>query len=82
MRQSRLRGGALALESVLDLGCSIGVEYFIAARLMKPSGRVTGVDMLPVMLGRAFPGRGGGGRPLGYENLEFKLGFLGKFALA
>lgn len=63
-------------ETVLDLGCGTGVECFIAARLVGPEGRVIGVDMLPVMLARASRGAAGVSARLGYENLEFKLGFL------
>jgi len=63
-------------ETVLDLGCGTGVECFIAARLVGAAGQVIGVDMLPAMLGRASRGAVGVSANLGYENLEFKLGFL------
>jgi 7,8-dihydro-6-hydroxymethylpterin dimethyltransferase len=52
------------------------VECFIAARLVGPAGRVTGVDMLPVMLDRASRGAAGVAANLGYDNLHFKLGYL------
>jgi MoaA/NifB/PqqE/SkfB family radical SAM enzyme/ubiquinone/menaquinone biosynthesis C-methylase UbiE len=63
-------------ETVLDLGCGTGVECFIASRLVGPAGQVVGVDMLPVMLGRASRGAVGVADHLGYDNLTFKLGFL------
>src|ERR1700730_3443306 len=40
-------------ETVLDLGSGAGVDCFIAAKRVGPSGRVIGVDMTPEMLARA-----------------------------
>lgn len=40
-------------EAVLDIGCGSGVDTLIAARLVGPEGRVTGVDMTAAMLERA-----------------------------
>jgi MoaA/NifB/PqqE/SkfB family radical SAM enzyme/SAM-dependent methyltransferase len=71
-----LEAGLQPGETVLDLGCGTGVECFIAARLVGPAGRVIGVDMLPAMLGRASRGAVGVSANLGYDNLEFKLGYL------
>jgi MoaA/NifB/PqqE/SkfB family radical SAM enzyme/ubiquinone/menaquinone biosynthesis C-methylase UbiE len=70
--EARLRPG----ETVVDLGCGTGVECFIAARLTGPAGKVIGVDMLPAMLGRASRGAVGVAENLGYDNLQFKLGYL------
>ncbi len=68
-------------ERVLDLGCGAGIECFIAARLVGPSGWVIGVDMLESMLSRAVQGGAEVGRILGYNNLEFKQGFLEELPL-
>jgi len=71
-----LEAGLAPGETVLDLGCGTGVECFIAARLTGPAGKVIGVDMLPAMLGRASRGAVGVAGNLGYDNLQFKLGYL------
>ena len=40
-------------ETVLDIGCGGGVDIFMAAIMVGPSGRAVGVDMTPEMLARA-----------------------------
>jgi arsenite methyltransferase len=40
-------------EVVLDIGCGAGVDSFIAACMVGPSGRVVGIDVTPAMLQRA-----------------------------
>ena len=57
-------------EIVLDLGCGAGVDCFIAARDVGPSGFVIGVDMTPEMVSRARENK----RKLGVTNVEFRLG--------
>ena len=65
-------------ETVLDLGSGAGIDCFLAARELGPTGRVIGVDMTAAMLERARanatkvadasePGER-------YENVEFRLG--------
>jgi 7,8-dihydro-6-hydroxymethylpterin dimethyltransferase len=66
---------------VLDLGCGAGVECFIAARLVGPAGRVIGVDMLDSMLATARQGAAAVAADLGYDNLEFKRGYLEELPL-
>lgn len=40
-------------ETVLDIGSGAGMDAFLAARQVGPSGKVIGVDMTPAMLDRA-----------------------------
>jgi arsenite methyltransferase len=40
-------------EHVADLGCGAGTDTLIAAQMVGPNGRVTGVDMTPEMLAKA-----------------------------
>ncbi|MDB5306706.1 MAG: SAM-dependent methyltransferase [Gemmataceae bacterium] len=40
-------------ETVLDIGCGAGVDSFLAARKVGPSGRVIGVDMTAEMVKKA-----------------------------
>jgi arsenite methyltransferase len=44
-------------ESVLDLGCGAGLDSFIAADRVGPSGSVVGVDFSSLMLARAEAAR-------------------------
>ena len=40
-------------EVVVDLGCGGGLDVFLAARKVGPTGRAVGIDMTPAMLDRA-----------------------------
>jgi SAM-dependent methyltransferase len=58
-------------ETVVDLGSGSGVECYIAARLVGPTGRVIGIDMLDSMLDLSRGGADAVAERLGYRNLEF-----------
>ncbi len=62
-------GGIAPGETVLDLGSGAGVDCFLAARAVGPTGKVIGVDMTPEMVARAR--RAGAGR---FPNVDFRLG--------
>lgn len=68
-------------ERVVDLGSGTGVECFIAARLVGPTGRATGIDMLEPMLDLARCGAEQVRKTLGYDNLEFLSGYLEELPL-
>jgi SAM-dependent methyltransferase len=57
-------------ETVLDLGSGAGIDCFLAAREVGPSGRVIGVDMTPRMIEKA---RANAAKGI-YANVEFRLG--------
>jgi len=57
-------------ETVLDLGSGAGIDRFLAAREVGPTGRVIGVDMTPTMLERARSLA----KKLGTTNVEFRMG--------
>jgi arsenite methyltransferase len=57
-------------EVVLDLGSGAGVDCFLAAERVGPTGRVIGVDMTPEMVSRARSLAGSNGK----TNVEFRLG--------
>ena len=40
-------------ERVLDLGCGAGTDSLVAAQMIGPQGRVSGLDMIPEMLAKA-----------------------------
>jgi ubiquinone/menaquinone biosynthesis C-methylase UbiE len=68
VRLAELREG----ETAVDLGSGGGIDVFLAARQVGPSGRVIGIDMTPEMLARA---RANAER-LGLTNVEFRQGLI------
>jgi arsenite methyltransferase len=61
---------AKAGETVLDLGSGGGIDCFLAARAVGPTGRVIGVDMTPAMIDRARTNA----KTHRFDNVEFRLG--------
>ncbi len=64
-------------EVVLDLGSGAGVDVFLAANKVGPTGRVIGVDMTGEMVEKA----NGIARDHGYHNVEFRLGEIEKLPI-
>ena len=60
-------------EVVVDLGCGGGLDVFLAAAKVGPTGKAIGIDMTPEMLARARQNaaKGAGGKPI--ANVEFHL---------
>ncbi|MFQ5436974.1 MAG: arsenite methyltransferase [Anaerolineae bacterium] len=54
----------------LDLGSGGGIDCFMAARQVGPTGRVIGVDMTPSMLAKANRNKA----KVGLDNVEFRQG--------
>ena len=54
-------------ERILDLGCGAGTDSLVAAQMVAPDGRVTGIDMTPEMLGKARAAAA----EMSQENVEF-----------
>lgn len=69
-------------EVVVDLGSGGGLDVFLAADKVGPTGQAIGIDMTPDMidLARRNAQRGPGGRP--YTNVRFELGSIDKLPLA
>jgi len=63
-------------ETVVDLGSGAGIDVFIAAKLVGPSGRAIGVDMTDRMLAVARENQPRVAAALGYDVVEFREGFL------
>jgi arsenite methyltransferase len=57
-------------ENVLDVGCGAGIDTFLAARKVAPTGIAIGLDMTPEMLARARANQ----KILGLTNVEFREG--------
>lgn len=63
-------GRLAAGERVLDLGSGAGTDSLVAAQMVGPEGRVTGVDMTPQMLAKARAAAAA----MGLENVDFVEG--------
>ena len=57
-------------EHVLDLGCGAGTDTLVAAQMIGPEGKVTGIDMTPEMLAKARASVG----EMALENVEIAQG--------
>jgi 7,8-dihydro-6-hydroxymethylpterin dimethyltransferase len=68
-------------EALVDLGSGAGIDCFIASRRVGPTGRVVGVDMTDRMLGVARESHPKVAAALGYDNVEFREGFLERIPL-
>ena len=68
-------------EVVVDLGCGGGLDVFLAAAKVGPTGRAIGIDMTPEMIERARQNaaKGAGGKPI--TNVEFHLATIDKLPL-
>ena len=62
--------GLRAGDTVLDLGSGGGIDVFLAAQRVGPTGRIIGVDMTEAMVAKAQALAA----EHGYTNVEFKLG--------
>jgi radical SAM protein with 4Fe4S-binding SPASM domain len=69
-------------ETVVDLGSGAGIDVFIAARKVGPTGKAIGVDMTDPMLGVAGQHRAQVAQNLGYDVAEFRKGFLEEVPVA
>lgn len=63
-------------ETTLDLGSGAGIDVFISAKKSGPTGKSIGVDMTDRMLKVAFEQKPIVAGNLGYDNIEFRKGFL------
>jgi arsenite methyltransferase len=68
-------------EVVVDLGCGGGLDVFLAAAKVGPTGKAIGIDMTPEMIERAKrnAAQGAGGKPI--DNVEFHLATIDRLPL-
>ncbi len=65
-------------ETVLDLGSGAGIDCFLAAKKVGPSGRAIGVDMTPEMVDKARENA----RKNNAANVDFRLGEIENLPVA
>ena len=63
-------------EVYVDLGSGAGIDCFIAAKRVGPTGRVIGIDMTEQMLAVARESQRKVAQTLGYDAVEFRRGYL------
>jgi MoaA/NifB/PqqE/SkfB family radical SAM enzyme/SAM-dependent methyltransferase len=68
-------------ETLVDLGSGSGVECFMAAAAVGAQGRVFGIDMTTEMLNLATASKQEVVARLGYDNVDFRRGFLEQIPL-
>jgi radical SAM protein with 4Fe4S-binding SPASM domain len=68
-------------ETLVDLGSGAGIDCFIASRRVGAEGRVVGIDMTDQMLSVARACQPKVVAALGYDNVEFRRGFLERVSL-
>ena len=66
---------------VLDLGSGAGKICFMASQIAGPEGRVIGVDATDEMLALSREHRESIGESIGWQNVEFRHGFIQDLAL-
>ncbi|MFL6278199.1 MAG: arsenite methyltransferase [Blastocatellia bacterium] len=69
-------------ETVVDLGCGGGLDVFLAAQKVGPSGRAIGIDMTAEMLERARRNAENGPDGEPYTNVEFHQATIDRLPLA
>jgi SAM-dependent methyltransferase len=74
---ANLRGG----EVVVDLGCGGGLDVFLAASKVGPSGKAIGIDMTDEMLALARRNAAKGNLGKGFTNVEFHKATIDKLPL-
>jgi len=68
-------------EVVVDLGCGGGLDVFLAAAKVGPTGKAIGIDMTPEMLERARQNAATGNNGQGFSNVEFHQATIDKLPL-
>ncbi|MCW7541002.1 methyltransferase domain-containing protein [Aquabacterium sp. A7-Y] len=71
-----LKAGLKSGEVVLDLGSGVGIDCFVAAKLVGAEGKVIGVDMTDSMLEEATRFNEEVAQKLGYDVVEFRKGVI------
>src|SRR6516165_9550421 len=68
-------------EVVLDLGCGGGLDVFLAAAKVGPTGKAIGIDMTPEMLALARENAAKGNVGKGFPNVEFHQATIDRLPL-
>lgn len=68
-------------EVVVDLGCGGGLDVFLAAARVGPTGKAIGIDMTPEMLELARRNAARGNNGQGFANVEFHLATIDQLPL-
>lgn len=69
-------------QTVVDLGSGGGLDVFLAAQKVGPTGKAIGIDMTPEMVDLAMRNAAKANDGKGYDNVEFHLATIDKLPLA
>ncbi len=69
-------------QTVVDLGSGGGLDVFLAAQKVGPTGKAIGIDMTPEMVDLARRNAAKANDGKGYDNVEFHLATIDKLPLA
>ena len=69
-------------QTVVDLGSGGGLDVFLAAQKVRPTGKAIGIDMTPEMIDLARRNAAKANDGAGYTNVEFHLSTIDELPLA
>ena len=71
-----LKAGIKEGDTVVDLGSGVGIDCFVAAKLVGPNGKVIGIDMTDSMLEKAREFKKKVAATLGFDVVDFRKGAI------
>jgi ubiquinone/menaquinone biosynthesis C-methylase UbiE len=71
-----LKAGVKENEVIVDLGSGVGIDSFVAAKMVGPKGKVIGVDMTDDMLEQANQFKQRVSDNIGFDVVEFRKGYI------
>jgi SAM-dependent methyltransferase len=77
-----LKAGVKPGDVLLDLGSGVGIDCFVAAKMVGKTGKVIGVDMTDDMLAQAAEFNQEVAKNLGYDVVEFRKGIIEELPVA
>ncbi|MEM9103739.1 MAG: methyltransferase domain-containing protein [Pseudomonadota bacterium] len=71
-----LKAGVKEGETLIDLGSGVGIDCFVAAKMVGKKGKIIGIDMTDAMLEQANVFKEKVAESLDYDIVEFRKGYI------